>query len=146
MSAVKRAAALCVASLAAAFVIAAPAHAASHPSSGCGSKVEDYSGNFTGILHEKGKADRHITVRFLDGNAEQAYTYDTKTHKTASLGGNYLVADIDGSAGVAVPLWDGLFAGEPRCSDDGEVVAIHGGVSYDGKFKNATPLTLMKRR
>ncbi|MFE9404884.1 hypothetical protein ACFYNY_24540 [Streptomyces sp. NPDC006530] len=146
MSALQRTAALCVASLATVFVIAAPANAASHPSSGCGASVEDYSGVFSGTLHQKGRADRDITVRFLDGNAEQAYTYDTKTHKTHSFGSNYLVADADGAAAVAVPLWDGLFAGEPRCSDDGEVVAIHGGVSYDGKFKDATPLTLEKRR
>lgn len=146
MSALQRATVLCAASLATAFLVAAPAHAVSHPSSACGASVEDYSGIFDGTLHQSGKVDRHITVRFLDGNAEQAYTYNTKTHKTDSLGSNYLVADTDGAAGVAIPLWDGLFAGEPRCSDDGEVVAIHGGVSFDGKFKDATPLTLVKRR
>ncbi|EPH45244.1 hypothetical protein ABT390_37070 [Streptomyces aurantiacus] len=145
MSAIRRVSALSVTVLAAAglFTVPAQADSASANSATCGSRLEHYSGTFTGSFKPTGEAAQHVTVEFLDSNAVHATTVNSKTGKVQSVGGNYFVAEANKSPAIALNTMEGTFAGLPSCHSRGHVVKIKGGVSKDG-FKTETPLTLKK--
>ncbi|QEV21025.1 hypothetical protein [Streptomyces alboniger] len=143
MSVVRRVSALSVTVLAAASLLTVPAHASS-TSATCGSRLEHYSGTFTGSFKPTGnKATHHVTVEFLESNAVHATSVNSKTGKVQSTGANYFVAEVDKSPAIALNTMEGTFAGLPSCNSHGHVVKIKGGVSKDG-FKTEAPLTLRR--